>query len=72
MPTFKEMPNFHVGFVETKNPESPYDAKSIGECPLVATPAAISNAIYDAVGVRIKDLPATSERILAALKEKKE
>lgn len=69
-PTFKEMPNFHVGFVETENPESPYGVKSIGECSIVATPAAIINAIYDAVGVHIRDIPATPDKILAALKDK--
>ena len=70
MPTFKEMPELHADFVETENPESPYGVKSIGECSIVATPAAITNAICNAVGVRVTDLPATSEKILAAIKDK--
>lgn len=46
----------------------PYGAKGIGEPGCVPTAPAIANAIYDAVGVRIKDLPITHEKILAALK----
>jgi xanthine dehydrogenase molybdenum-binding subunit len=53
--------------VETKDPEGPFGAKGIGECTLVPTPGAIANAIYDAIGVRIKELPITPEKILAAI-----
>ena len=50
---------------------SPYGAKGVGEPPIVPTAAAIGNAIYDAVGVRITSLPLSAEKVLKALKEKK-
>jgi xanthine dehydrogenase molybdenum-binding subunit len=56
--------------VETNDPFGPFGAKGIGEPGSVPTAPAIANAIYDAVGVRIKDLPITPEKVLAALKEK--
>ncbi len=48
----------------------PFGAKGIGEPGSVPTAPAIANAIYDAIGVRIKDLPITPEKVLTALKEK--
>jgi xanthine dehydrogenase molybdenum-binding subunit len=56
--------------VETDEKDGPFGAKGIGEPGLVPTAPAIANAIYDAVGVRIKDLPITPEKVLAALKAK--
>lgn len=58
--------------VETIDKDGPFGAKGIGEPGCVPTAPAIANAIYDAIGVRIKDLPITPEKILAALKQKKE
>ena len=55
--------------VEDPDPNGPFGAKGVGEPGLVATAPAVANAVYDAVGVRIKDLPLTPERILAALEE---
>ncbi|MEE9611412.1 MAG: xanthine dehydrogenase family protein molybdopterin-binding subunit [Desulfatiglandales bacterium] len=60
----------HVEFIETNDLEGPFGAKGVGEPGLVPTAPAIANAVYDAIGVRIKDLPITPEKILAALKEK--
>jgi 4-hydroxybenzoyl-CoA reductase alpha subunit len=57
-------------FIESVDPNGPYGAKGVGEPALVPTAAAIANAIYDAVGVRIKSLPITPDKILAALAEK--
>lgn len=57
--------------VETIDEDGPFGAKGIGEPGCVPTAPAIANAIYDAIGVRITDLPITPERILAALKKKK-
>jgi CO/xanthine dehydrogenase Mo-binding subunit len=68
--TAKDVPNIEAIMVETDDPEGPFGAKGIGEPGLVPTAPAIANAIYDAVGVRIKDLPITPERVLAALKQK--
>ena len=56
--------------VEPFDPAGPYGAKGIGEPACVPSAPAIANAIYDAVGVRIKDLPITVEKVLAGLKEK--
>jgi CO/xanthine dehydrogenase Mo-binding subunit len=56
--------------VETVDQDGPYGAKGIGEPGCVPTAPAIANAIYDAVGVRMKDLPITPEKIVKALREK--
>jgi CO/xanthine dehydrogenase Mo-binding subunit len=68
--TAKDVPNIETIVIETNDPFGPFGAKGIGEPGLVPTAPAIANAIYDAVGVRIKELPITPERVLAALKEK--
>jgi xanthine dehydrogenase molybdenum-binding subunit len=56
--------------VEDPDPAGPFGAKGIGEPGLVPTAPAIANAVYDAVGVRITDLPITPEKVLKALREK--
>ena len=56
--------------LETENPTGPYGAKGLGEMAQLGTSAAIANAVFDAVGVRIKSLPITPEKVLTALKEK--
>ncbi|RTZ97577.1 MAG: xanthine dehydrogenase family protein molybdopterin-binding subunit [Deltaproteobacteria bacterium] len=68
--TAKDTVPIAAPFLETTDAEGPYGAKGIGEPGCVPTAPAIANAIYDAVGVRIKDLPITPERVLAALKKK--
>lgn len=70
LPTFSRAPQIHSFFVETVDPGTLYGAKSIGEAVTNPTAPAIANAIYNAIGVRIKDLPITPEKILKALKEK--
>ena len=57
-----------IDFIETDDPTGPFGAKGVGEPGLVPTAPAIANAIYDAIGVRIRDLPITPEKIVAALK----
>jgi xanthine dehydrogenase molybdenum-binding subunit len=57
--------------VETDDGEGPFGAKGVGEPGLVPTAPAIANAIQDAIGVRIRDLPITPEKIVAALAEKR-
>ena len=59
-----------LDFIETADDLGPFGAKGVGEPGLVPTAPAISNAIYDAVGIRINDLPITPEKLLKALKEK--
>lgn len=56
-------------FVESGDPIGPYGAKGLGEPVIVPVAAAIANAIYNAVGVRIKELPITQEKVLMALKK---
>ena len=56
--------------VETEDKHGPFGAKGIGEPGCVPSAPAIANAIYDAVGVRITELPITPEKILAALQER--
>jgi len=61
-----------VEHIHTHDPYGPFGAKGAGEASSCSTLAAIANGIYDAVGVRIRDLPITPEKILEALKRKKE
>lgn len=70
MPTSLDMPELEVELVDNYDPTGPFGAKGAGEPTAVPTAAAIMNAIYDAVGVRITNLPATAEKVLAAIQEK--
>ncbi len=70
MATSMDMPEMEPIIVETYHDRGPYGAKGLGEPALAATAPAIANAIYNAVGVRIKDLPITPDKIVRALKEK--
>lgn len=65
-----DIPDSKTILIESIDPGGPFGAKGLGEMGMVPTAAAVANAIYDAVGVRIKSLPITPEKILAALKEK--
>ncbi len=72
IPTTMDAPVIHSMYVESHDGEGPFGAKAAGEiCANTAAPAII-NAIYDAVGVRITELPATPDRVLKALREKRE
>ncbi len=64
------IPKMNTILVETNDPEGPFGAKGMGEASLLPTSAAIANAVEDAIGVRIKDLPMTPDKIIKALKEK--
>jgi 4-hydroxybenzoyl-CoA reductase subunit alpha len=70
-PSATESPDIECIIVESIDPEGPFGAKEAGEGSLAATIPAISNAIYDAVGVRLREAPFTPERILSALRTKK-
>ncbi len=59
-----------VTIIESGDPEGPYGAKGVGEPAIDPVPAAIANAIYHAVGVRVTRLPITPERLLAAIRSK--
>ncbi|MDQ7096981.1 hypothetical protein REC12_25635 [Desulfosporosinus sp. PR] len=64
--------NIEAYFIEEEEDSGPYGAKGLGEPAMLPTVTAVVNAIDDAVGVRITSLPATLEKILQALTEKKE
>ncbi len=70
IPTRKEVNKITVEFVDTYEETGPFGAKSVGEIGIDTPPAVISNAIYDAVGVRIKSLPARAEDVLLGMDEK--
>ena len=70
-PSSAESPEIECIIVESVDPEGPFGAKEAGEGSLAAAIPAISNAIYHAVGVRLRESPFTPERILAALRVKK-
>ena len=67
VPTHLDVPDVDVAFLETDDGYGPYGAKSIGESGMIQTPAVIGNAIFNAIGRRIKDLPITRDKILGAL-----
>ncbi|MCR0982690.1 xanthine dehydrogenase family protein molybdopterin-binding subunit [Roseomonas populi] len=69
MPTAESLPNIQSGIIESLEPNGPYGAKGASETAMLPGAAAIANAVYDAVGVRIRELPITPEKILAGLRE---
>jgi CO/xanthine dehydrogenase Mo-binding subunit len=71
MPTSLDLPMIDPVVVEVPNPGHPYGVRGVGESPLVPPLAALSNAIYDAIGVRMRDLPMNSSSVLKALAKKK-
>jgi xanthine dehydrogenase molybdenum-binding subunit len=70
MPTCLDLPMIETLLVEVPNPGSPHGIRGVGEVPLVPPMAAIANAIYDAIGVRLTDLPMSPDRVTAAILEK--
>lgn len=70
IPTTMEAPDINSLYVDAWEDAGPFGAKEVGEGALLPAIGALANAIYDAVGVRIKELPITAERVLNAIKEK--
>ena len=70
--TTVEMPTIRTFLVETDDPEAPFGAKEVGQGPLLPVIPAVANAVYDAVGVRIDEIPITPEKVLKALDAKRE
>jgi CO/xanthine dehydrogenase Mo-binding subunit len=66
-PGSHDMPDVHCELVEDPDPAGPFGAKEVGQGPLAPVIPALANAVYDAVGVRIDEIPITPEKILAAL-----
>ncbi len=66
-PTTMEMPDVVTYLIEDPDPNGPFGAKEVGQGPLLPIAPAVVNAVYDAVGVRIDEVPVTPEKILKAL-----
>ena len=71
MPVTLDLPMIETVIVEVPNPGHPYGVRGVGEVPIVPPPAALANAIYEAVGVRMTTLPMTPGRIIAELNRQK-
>lgn len=69
VPTMSDVPRPLILPVNAQEPTGPFGAKGAGELPTIAIPAAICNAIHDAVGARLETIPATPERVLMAIAE---
>jgi 4-hydroxybenzoyl-CoA reductase alpha subunit len=68
--TSLDMPEVEVALIEDPDPNCPYGAKEVGQGPLLPVMPALANAIYDAVGVRIDEVPITPDKVLRALEKK--
>jgi len=69
-PTTLDMPEIFTDLIEHPDPEGPFGAKEVGQGPLLPIMPAVANAVYDAVGVRVDQIPVTPEKILRALQAK--
>jgi CO/xanthine dehydrogenase Mo-binding subunit len=70
IPNIVDIPKLKTVLVKGKNGPGPYEAKGIGEHANVSPPAAIANAVHDAVGVRLFDIPVTAEKVFQAIQNK--
>jgi len=70
LPRSFEMPEVEHIIVETIDPYGPFGAKEVGQGPIQSTTQAIANAVSNAIGYPIKELPITPERVLNALRQK--
>lgn len=71
IPVATDTPEMDITLLETSpQPDGPFGVKGIAEPTMVPTAPAIANALYDALGIRIMDLPLTAEKVLAALRDK--
>jgi 4-hydroxybenzoyl-CoA reductase subunit alpha len=70
VPTIQDSPPIEVGIIESNDPHGPFGAKEAGEGSLAAFLPALTNAVADAIGLRLNDLPVTPDRVFAALDER--
>jgi CO/xanthine dehydrogenase Mo-binding subunit len=70
IPTIKDVPELVTVLLEPSVGPAPFDGKGIGESSNTPVAGAVANAVFDAVGVRIMDLPVTAEKVRKALREK--
>jgi CO/xanthine dehydrogenase Mo-binding subunit len=71
MPTVADMPPLETVILESDTGEGPYNIRGIGEAPCIPVAPAIANAVADAVGVRVRDLPVTAVKVYQALKQQR-
>jgi CO/xanthine dehydrogenase Mo-binding subunit len=70
IPTAKDLPRqASQHFVETPHPEGPYGARGVGEHPMISVPSALGNALYDALGIQLCELPLSPERLFLSIKQ---
>ena len=69
VPVAPDVPFINTEIIEVPNPDHPYGVRGIGEVPIIPPLAAIANAIYDAVGIRLRDHPMSPPKVLKALDE---
>jgi CO/xanthine dehydrogenase Mo-binding subunit len=72
MPTALDHPEFEIAMIEEQLDGGPFGAKGVGEPPTIPTAPAIANAIFDAVGVRVRQIPITPERLYWEMKRARE
>lgn len=70
MPTCYDVPMIDTIIVEVPDPQHPYGVRGVGEVPICPPPAAVANAIFDAVGVRMHQLPMSPPRLLSEILKK--
>jgi 4-hydroxybenzoyl-CoA reductase alpha subunit len=70
IPTAVDMCEVECFIVEAPDPNGPFGAKEVGQGPLLPIPPAVANAVYDAVGVRVDEIPITPDKVLQALEAK--
>ena len=70
LPTFSDIPEMESIIVESKDPSGPFGAKGAGECSLVCPASALANAVSNALGIHVRQIPMTPERILALVQNK--
>src|SRR5207245_8256075 len=69
-PTTMEMCDVKTYLIEDPDPNGPFGAKEVGQGPLLPVPPAVANAVYNAVGVRIDEVPVAPEKVLKVLRDK--
>ncbi len=72
IPARQDVPRITVELVDSHEPSGPFGAKSVGEIGIDTPPAVIANAVFNATGVRVRDLPLTPEKVLMALRRTQE
>lgn len=70
LPSIQDIPKHETLYIRDHEGPGPFQTKPIGEHGAIPTAAAIANAVYDAIGVQIRDLPITAEKVYNAMREK--